>query len=416
MFSTTEYHGITFTDRRLIPVWEKVRAGERLSAADGLLLFETHDLSALGGMADRAARARSGEQVYFVINTHINPTNVCVLNCKFCDYVSDRNDDGAWEMSVEEILAHITPEMTEVHIVGGHHPDWPFEYHEGYIRAIREAYPGIQIKAFTAAEIDYFAKRWKLSVEEVLDRLVAAGLNAMPGGGAEVFSRRVAKELRYLGKAQAPRWLEIHGMAHARGVPSNATMLYGHIETYAERVEHLRLLREQQDQSGGFLAFIPLEYQVSAERLVARHASALEDLKTIAASRLMLDNFPHVKAYWIMLQEDTAAIALGFGADDIDGTIQRERIAHAADARSPAHNTRSRLVRLIRDAGKVPVERDALYNVLHVYGADEALAVAADAYHPIQRSRVSPRAGAPLERHAGAESAGADPAHKEATS
>jgi aminodeoxyfutalosine synthase len=332
-----------------------------------LLLFQTHDLSALGGMADHAARAKSGEWVYFVINTHVNPTNVCVLNCKFCDYVSDRNDEGAWEMSVEEILAHITPEMTEVHIVGGHHPDWPFAYHEGYIRAIRAAYPAIQIKAFTAAEIDYFARRWKLSVEEILDRLVAAGLDAMPGGGAEIFSKRVAKELRYLGKAQAERWLQIHGMAHARGIPSNATMLYGHIETYAERVEHLRLLREQQDKSGGFLAFIPLEYQVSAERIVQRHASALEDLKTIAASRLMLDNFPHVKAYWIMLQEDTAGIALGFGADDIDGTIQRERIAHAADARSPAHNTRARLVRLIRDAGKIPVERDALYNVVRVW-------------------------------------------------
>jgi len=400
MSTFTEHHGITFTDRRLVPVWEKVRAGERLNGADGLLLFGTHDLAALGGMADHAARAKSGDKVYFVINTHINPTNVCVLNCKFCDYVSSRNDEGAWEMSVEEILGHITPEMTEVHIVGGHHPDWPFAYHEGYIRAIREAFPDIQIKAFTAAEIDYFAKRWKLPAEEILDRLVAAGLNAMPGGGAEIFSTRVAKELRYLGKAQAQRWLEIHAMAHARGIPSNATMLYGHIETYAERVEHLRLLREQQDASGGFLAFIPLEYQVSAERVVPRHASALDDLKTIAASRLLLDNFAHVKAYWIMLQEDTAGIALGFGADDVDGTVEKERIAHAADARSPASNTRARLVRLIRDAGKVPVERDALYNELHVFNADEALAIAADTYRPIQRSRVSPRAGVPLERHA----------------
>ncbi len=396
----TEAHGITFADHTLIPVWEKVRSGERLAPADGLTLFESDDFTAVGRMADHSARQKSGEKVYFVINTHINPTNVCVLNCKFCDYVSDRNDSGAWEMTVEEVLAHITPEMTEVHIVGGHHPDWTFEYHESYVRAIREAFPDIQIKAFTAAELDYFARRWKIPVEDILDRLIAAGLNAMPGGGAEIFSKRVAKELRYLGKAQGERWLEIHAMAHERGIISNATMLYGHIETYQERIEHLRMLREQQDKTGGFRAFIPLEYQVSDELVVSRHASALDDLKTIAVSRLMLDNFPHVKAYWIMLQEDTAGIALNFGADDIDGTIITERIAHAADARSPVGNTRQKLVRLIRDAGKVPVERDALYNELHIYDDAEALTVAASEYEPIQRSRVSPRAGQPLKENA----------------
>jgi aminodeoxyfutalosine synthase len=394
-----ENHCVTFTDHALIPIWERVRAGERVSPADGLALFNSDDLTAIGAMAAHAKREKSGEKVYFVINTHINPTNVCVLNCKFCDYVSDRNDEGAWEMTVEEILDHITPEMTEVHIVGGHHPDWTFEYHEGYVRAIREAFPDIQVKAFTAAEIDYFGKRWKIPVEEILDRLIAAGLNSMPGGGAEIFSDRVAKELRYKGKAQAERWLEIHGLAHERGIPSNATMLYGHIETYEERVEHLRLIREQQDKSGGFLAFIPLEYQVSDEQLVQRQASALEDLKTIAVSRLMLDNFPHVKAYWIMLQEETAGIALNFGADDIDGTIQKERIAHAAESYSPSGNTRQKLVRLIRDAGKIPVERDALYNEIKVYTDEEALALVSGDYKPITRSRVSPRAGRPLEKN-----------------
>jgi len=397
----TKAHGITFADHNLVPIWDKARSGERLSPADGVTLFKSVDFTAIGRMADHAAREKNGEKVYFVINTHINPTNVCVLNCKFCDYVSDRNDAGAWEMTVEDVLSHITPEMTEVHMVGGHHPDWTFEYHESYVRAIREAFPGIQIKAFTAAELDYFAKRWKIPVEEILDRLIAAGLNAMPGGGAEIFSSRVAKELRYLGKAQGERWLEIHGMAHERGIISNATMLYGHIETYEERIEHLRLLREQQDKTGGFRAFIPLEYQVSDERVVSRHASALDDLKTIAVSRLMLDNFLHVKAYWIMLQEDTAGIALNFGADDIDGTIITERIAHAADARSPVGNTRQKLVRLIRDAGKVPVERDALYNELHIYDDAEALAVASSEYAPIQRSRISPRAGQPLKENAG---------------
>jgi len=399
MTSVTKNNGITFTDGTLVPIWERVRAGERLSRADGAALLRSDDFVAVGRMADHVARARSGDKVFFVINTHINPTNVCVMNCTFCDYVSDRNDAGAWEMSTEEILAHITPEMTEVHIVGGHHPDWTFEHHEGYIRAIHEAFPRVQIKAFTAAEIDYFAKRWKLDAGEILDRLIDAGLSAMPGGGAEIFSPRVAKALRYAGKAQAGRWLEIHAMAHERGIPSNATMLYGHIETIEERVEHLCLLREQQDRSGGFMAFIPLEYQPSESQLVARHASALDDLKTIAVSRLMLDNFPHVKAYWIMLQEDTAGIALNFGADDIDGTIQIERIAHAADARSPVGNTRQKLVRLIRDAGKTPVERDARYTELHVYTESEALAEAAGTYRPIQRSRVSPRAGAPLSHN-----------------
>jgi aminodeoxyfutalosine synthase len=395
----TESNGIAFTDTGLIPIWERVLDGQRLSSDDGLALFGSSDFSAIGRMADHVKRAKSGEKVYFVINTHINPTNVCVLNCRFCDYVSDRNAEGAWEMTVEEILDHITPEMTEVHIVGGHHPDWTFEYHEGYIRAIREAFPNIQIKAFTAAEIDYFSKRWKVPVEDVLDRLIAAGLNSMPGGGAEIFSERVAKELRYKGKAQAARWLEIHGMAHERGIPSNATMLYGHIETHAERVQHLRLLREQQDKSGGFLAFIPLEYQVSEEKIVPRHASALEDLKTIAVSRLMLDNFLHVKAYWIMLQEETAGIALNFGADDVDGTIQKERIAHAAESFSPAGNTRQKLVRLIRDAGKTPVERDALYNELKTYTEEEALALVSGEYTPVKRSRLSPRAGRPLAKN-----------------
>ena len=399
MTQLTHAHGITFADDSLIPIWEKVRAGQRITPDDGVTLFKSDDFVSLGRMADFAAREKSGDKVYFVINTHINPTNVCALNCKFCDYVSDRNDVGAWEMTTEEILAHITSEMTEVHIVGGHHPDWTFEHHEGYIRAIRAAYPDIQIKAFTAAELDYFSKRWKIPIEEILDRLIAAGLNAMPGGGAEIFSKRVAKELRYTGKAQADRWLEIHGLVHQRGIPSNATMLYGHIETYQERVEHLRLLREQQDKTGGFLAFIPLEYQVSDAQLVRRHASALEDLKTIAVSRMMLDNFPHVKAYWIMIQEDTAGIALNFGADDVDGTIAEERIAHAADARSPVGMTRQKLVRLIRDAGRIPVERDALYHELHVYTEEEALAVMADDYKPVQRSRVSPRAGRPLERN-----------------
>lgn len=367
-----EVEGITFQDRSLIPIWEKVLAGHRLDPDDGVAMFRSQDFVSLGRMAGHVQRQLHGDKVYFVINTHINPTNICVLNCAFCDYKNNAEEEGAWEMGVDEILGQITDEMTEVHIVGGHHPDWPFERYEDIVRAIRKQFPYIQIKAFTAAEIHYFTKRWKLSVEEVLNRLIAAGLDSIPGGGAEVFSKRVAKELRYTGKASPRQWLEIHAAAHRKGIRSNATMLYGHIETYEERVEHLRLLREQQDETEGFLTFIPLEYQVGDTRLVPRHASAVEDLKTIAVSRLMLDNFSHVKAYWIMIQEETAGIALNFGANDIDGTIDIERVAHAAGARSPAGVTRERLVNLIRDAGKVPVERDALYNELKVYRREEA--------------------------------------------
>jgi len=371
MAGLLEVEGISFRDESLVPIWEKVLEGRRLGAHDGVAMFQSDDFVSVGNMAGRAARRLHGDKVYFVINTHINPTNICVLNCAFCDYKHHAQEEGAWEMTTEEILGHITGEMTEVHIVGGHHPDWPFERYETIIGTIRKQFPYIQIKAFTASEIDYFSKRWKLSLDEVLNRLIAAGLNSMPGGGAEIFSKRVAKELRYAGKADAKRWLEIHAAAHNKGVRSNATMLYGHIETYAERVEHLRLLREQQDETGGFLAFIPLEYQVGDTKIVPRHATAIEDLKTIAVSRLMLDNFPHIKAYWIMIQEETAGIALNFGANDVDGTIDKERIAHAAKAVSPVGVTRDRLVNLIRDADKVPVERDALYNELRVYTREE---------------------------------------------
>jgi aminodeoxyfutalosine synthase len=253
--------------------------------------------------------------------------------------------------------------VREVHLVGAHHPDVPFEWYEDLLRTIGQERPGVQLKAFTAVEIDYFAKRWKLRDEEVLERLVAAGLDALPGGGAEVFSERVRSRL-FPGKCGADRWIELHQLAHRMGVPSNATLLYGHIETRAERVTHLMRLREAQDQSGGFLCFIPLAYQPGSTRVVPRQASALEDLRTLATARLMLDNFPHIKAYWVMSGESTASIGLNFGADDLDGTIRRERIAHAADATSPVGLARERIEELVRSAGKTPVERDALYNVV----------------------------------------------------
>ncbi|MBI4588994.1 MAG: aminofutalosine synthase MqnE [Candidatus Rokubacteria bacterium] len=354
-------------DCRLVPIWGKVAAGERLSRQDGLVLFETDDLLGLGRIADFAKRRRVGEWVFFVINRYINPTNVCVLSCKFCDFARKKGEAGAFEHTIEDILGMIREEVREVHMVGGHHPDWPFEYYERLIGAIHAQHPQVQIKALTAAEIDYFWRRWKIEPLEALTRLKKAGLHSMPGGGAEIFSKRLQKALHYTGKADADRWCEIHGIAHRLGLRTNATMLYGHVETLEERVDHLLRLRSQQDESGGFLTFIPLAYQVGDTKLVPRQTPPTDDLRTIAASRLLLDNFPHVEAYWVMIGEATASLALHFGADDVNGTLEDERIAHAAKAESPAGLVREQLFRMIRDAGKIPVERDALYNVVKIW-------------------------------------------------
>ena len=356
-----------FRDSRLSPLWDKVRAGQRLSREDGLLLFETEDLHGLGRMADFAKSRRHGEQVFFVLNRYVNPTNVCVLSCSFCDFARKKGEEGAFENSIEDVLEMIKPGTREAHIVGGHHPDWPFEYYERLIAAIHAARPETQIKAFTAAEIDYLWRRWKIEPREALARLQKAGLHSMPGGGAEIFSPRLQKALHYTGKANADRWLEIHGIAHSLGIKTNATMLYGHIETMAERVEHLLRLRAQQDVSGGFLTFIPLAYQIGNTKLVPRQTPPTDDLRTIAASRLLLDNFPHIEAYWVMIGEETASVALHFGASDVNGTLEDEKIAHMAQAASPPGLAREQVLRMIHDAGKVAVERDALYNVVKVW-------------------------------------------------
>jgi aminodeoxyfutalosine synthase len=354
-------------DPRLAALWEKVEAGERLAREEGLLLFQTDDLHALGAMADRVKSRRYGDRVFFVMNRYVNPTNLCVLACRFCDFARKKGEDGAFEHSIEDVLGMIRPGTREVHIVGGHHPDWPFEYYERLIEAIHATRPETQIKAFTAAEVDYWWRRWKIEPREALTRLKRAGLHSMPGGGAEVFSRRVQKLLHYTGKADADRWCEIHGIAHSLGIRTNATMLYGHVETMEERVDHLLRLRAQQDKSGGFLTFIPLAYQVGTTRLVPRQTPPTDDLRTIAAARLLLDNFAHIEAYWVMLGEATASIALHFGASDVNGTLEEEKIAHMALAASPAGLAREQILRMIRDAGKIPVERDALYNVVQVW-------------------------------------------------
>ena len=356
-----------FADPALDPIWEKVQAEERLSREDGLTLFKTPDLLGVGHMADRVKTRREGDRVYFVINRHITPTNVCVLSCSFCGFARKPGQAGAYEHTIEDMVAMIKDDVREVHIVGGHHPDWPFEYYEKTIASIHATRPDVQIKAFTAAEIDWLWRRWKIEPREALTRLKAAGLQSMPGGGAEIFSPRLAKLLKYTGKADTERWCEIHGIAHSLGIKTNATMLYGHVETPAERVDHLLRLRGQQDSSGGFLTFVPLAYQVATTKLVARQTPPADSLRTIAAARLLLDNFPHVEAYWVTLGEETASVALHFGADDVNGTLEDERIQHLSGAATPAGLAREQLFRMIRDAGKTPVERDALYNVVQVY-------------------------------------------------
>lgn len=354
-------------DDRLHPIWEKVQAGDRLSRDDGLVLFTTPDLHGLGRMADFAKSRRHGDQVFFVLNRYINPTNVCVLSCSFCDFARKKGEAGAFENTIEDVLNMIKPGTREAHIVGGHHPDWPFEYFERMIEAIHHARPETQIKAFTAAEIDYFWRRWKIDPREALTRLKNVGLHSMPGGGAEIFSKRLQKLLHFTGKADADRWCEIHGIAHSLGIRTNATMLYGHVETMEERVGHLLRLRQQQDLSGGFLTFIPLSYQTGNTKLVPRQTPPTDDLRTIAASRLLLDNFEHIEAYWVMLGEATASLALHFGASDVNGTLEDEKIAHMAQAASPAGLATEQILRIVRDAGKIPVERDALYNVVNVW-------------------------------------------------
>jgi aminodeoxyfutalosine synthase len=358
---------IHFRDRALGPIWEKLLRGERLSLDDGLLLYRTHDFIAVGTMAHAVQQAKSGDAVYFVLNQKIEHTNVCVLSCRFCDFAAKKGSPGSYEMTTEEILARLSPEIQEVHITGGMPPDWPWERYLDIVRTIHERLPHADVKAFTAVEIDFFHKKFKMSIEEVLRQLQAAGLKTMPGGGAEIFSERVRK-LLFNQKIGAKTWLEVHATAHRLGIPTNSTMLYGHVETLEERLVHMMKLREAQDQTEGFLTFIPLAFQPGDTGIKPRNrfTSAIDDLKTIAVSRLMLDNFPHIKAYWVMLTEEVASVALNFGADDMDGTVGGEKIAHDAGALSPMTLAKDQIVRIIRDAGKIPVERDAFYNPLHV--------------------------------------------------
>lgn len=355
-------------DIALLPIWQKIQDDVRLRLEDGLVMFNSHDVLGLGYMANWVKERKTGDRATFVVNRQINPTNICVLSCRFCDYATKKNNPRAYRMSREEILSKCNDELTEVHIVSGLYNEWTLDEYLDVVRVIKDAHPKIQIKAYTAVEIDFFARKEKISIKNVLQRMIEVGVVCIPGGGAEVFSERVRKAL-YPFKIGAPKWLEVHRTAHELGLRSNSTLLYGHMETYEERLIHMLKLRDLQDDTKGFLSFIPLAYQPGTTKVVERQTSAIDDLKTIAIARLMLDNFDHIKAYWVTMGEETASVALNFGADDIDGTIGEERIMHAAQASSPLAMARERLAKLIREASRVAVERNCLYETVRVYDA-----------------------------------------------
>jgi aminodeoxyfutalosine synthase len=364
---------MNFQDKNLHPLWDKVQNGRRLSLEDGRALFASDDLFGLGRMADWVRVKKHGRRATFVVNRQINPTNICVLSCKFCEFFSKEGRDNAYVLSEKDIVSRLSPELKEVHIVGGLYRKWSFDDYLNVIRVVRRAFPAIQVKAYTAVEVDFFARHERISIPEVLKRMKDAGVVCLPGGGAEVFSERVRKAL-FPFKIGWSKWSEVHREAHKLGLRSNSTLLYGHIETREERLDHMLKLRELQDETRGFLSFIPLAFQPGNTGIVKRQASAIDDLKTVAVSRLMLDNFDHIKSYWVTVGEETCSMALRFGADDVDGTILEERIMHAAKAGTPVGMAKERLMRLIREAGCVPVERDCLYNTVQVHEKEAVVA------------------------------------------
>jgi aminodeoxyfutalosine synthase len=356
---------LQISDTRLKPISERVLAGERLDSEDGLALFESSDLLAVGWLANHVREQRHGNVCYFNVNRHINPTNVCVAHCKLCAFGRSPDSPGAYTYALDEVVARAAQGVgegaTEFHIVGGLHPDLPFDYYLDLIRGLKGRFPQVHLKAFTMVEVHYYARLSKLSIRDTLLKMKEAGVDSLPGGGAEIFHPRV-RRIICDHKVSGTMWLSIARTAHELGLPSNATMLFGHVETLEERVDHLVRLREMQDRTHGFVAFIPLEFHPDNTALShLPKPTGMDALKTIAVSRLMLDNFDHIKAYWIMLTPRIAQIALNFGANDLDGTVVEEKIYHDAGATTPEGLTRAELERLIRAAGRVPVERDTLY-------------------------------------------------------
>jgi aminodeoxyfutalosine synthase len=359
-------------NRKFDNIRAKIEAGVRVSNEEALSLFAADDLLAVGELAALANARSNGNKVYFNVNRHINYTNICVNRCTFCAFSRENaEDEGGYTLALNDILRRAAEASaagaTEIHMVGGLHPDLPFDFYLEILAAIKADNPSLHIKAFTAVEIDYFARLTGQPAASVIAALKAAGLDSMPGGGAEIFAEEVRRQI-CPEKISGERWLEVTEQVHQAGLKTNATMLFGHVESYADRIDHLSRLRHLQDRTGGFQAFIPLAFQPDNTRVPgARGVGGVDALKTLAISRIYLDNFRHIKAYWVMLGLKVAQVALAFGVNDIDGTVVEEQIGHDAGADSPQQLNKEQLVGLIRKAGKLPVERDTLYNEIRQY-------------------------------------------------
>lgn len=353
---------IAIQDKSLAGIAEKVQHGERLTLEDGVTLFNSHDLLTIGQLANLVNQRKNGDNVYFVQNMYINPTNVCEAHCKFCGFRRDKDQDGAYTMNTEELLHYVEtrfhPGIREFHIVGGHNQHMPFEYYIDTLRTLKKAYPNVTLKSYTGAEIEFFSRISGLSIEGVLKELMNAGLESLTGGGAEILTERYRMKMSPE-KASTDMYLQVHRTAHQLGLKTHSTMLYGSIETLEERVVHMLRLRELQDETNGFMVFIPLAVQpIKASAGIKRRNSAIDDLKTMAISRLMLDNFPHIKAYFINIGTQLTQLSLTMGMSDVHGTLVEERISHAAGALTQQALTVDELVWLVKGAGKRALERD----------------------------------------------------------
>lgn len=372
---TEKIFNYTSLPKELQGIAQKIEAGERITVQEGILLFEKGELGFLGMLANKVRERKNGNHTYFNRNFHIEPTNVCVFACKFCSYSRlYKNREEGWELSIEQMLDRVKAydgiPITEVHVVGGVHPKMDLDFFCTLLSEIKKLRPDLHIKAFTAVELDYMIRKAKLTYEEGIKKLIASGLNSIPGGGAEIFDETIRQQIS-ADKCTAVQWLDIHETVHNLGLHSNATMLYGHIETYTHRIDHMNRLRELQDRTNGFNTFIPLKFRNKENDMShVPESTMVEDLKNYAVSRIFMDNFPHLKAYWPMIGRNTAQVALSFGVDDVDGTIDDSTKIYTmagAEEQSPALST-TQLVQLIKDAGRTPVERDTLYNVVKEYG------------------------------------------------
>lgn len=362
---------IPTTDKRMLEIAEKVKDGDRLTLEDGIYLYKSDDILTIGQLANEVNMRKNGKKVYFIENMSLYFTNICESHCAFCSFRKDQGEDGSYTLSGAEMVAyveqHIHPGIREFHIVGGHNQHVPFQYYVDSLQALHERFPEVTLKAYTAAEIEFFTRISGLSTKEVLQALQQAGLKSLTGGGAEILSDQYREKMK-VEKANVDQYLDVHRTAHQLGMKTHTTMLYGSIESHEDRIRHMIQIRELQDETGGFMVFIPLSMQPRNKNAgIMRRNSAYEDLKTIAISRLMLDNVQHIKAYFINIGVQLTQMALSFGASDVHGTIVKERISHAAGALTPEGITRKELIWLIQGAGRIPVERDTFYNEIQVF-------------------------------------------------